>query len=128
MPGLGASCFRKVIHPIFHQQIVAPNIQKIASDQSLINTALQNALGAFSYVEGSSLVGEHASLSIADLSVISNLVMFHYLGHRIDRARFPALSRYFQRSIAMPFFREILSAERPFAENMGLDLTYLPGN
>jgi glutathione S-transferase len=59
-------------------------------------------------------VGE--ALSIADIAVGANLVLFHYLG---ETARYPALSAYFGRLVTTPVFVEQLAAEKPFAEQMG---------
>ncbi len=75
----------------------------------------------FGYLEGETrgdwLVGE--ALSIADIAVGANLVLFHYLGETISPARYPALAAYFRRLVGTPIFVEQLSAEKPFAEQMG---------
>jgi glutathione S-transferase len=124
----GSALFRRVIHPLFHQQIVAPKIHKAASDAMVIDTALKEAApDAFSHLEAlapkAHLVA--AALSIADLAVVSNLIMFHYLGHRIEAARFPKLAAYFRRQLDSPVMAETLQHERPFVENFGLDLAFL---
>lgn len=124
----GSALFRNVIHPIFQNQVVNPNIRKIAADKAAIDMALQqNAPEAFDYLEGlkpeSFLVG--GRLSIADLAVVSNLVMFHYLGHRIDAARFPNLHAYFARHIGSPVLASVLKDETPYAQQMGLDRSWL---
>jgi hypothetical protein len=88
----GSALFRSVVHPLFHNQIVAPNIQTKAGDGAAITPVLEEAApAALAYLEGRRpdrfLVG--SALSIADLAVASNLVMFRYLGHRIDERRYP---------------------------------------
>lgn len=119
----GFALFHAVVHPIFTNRITNPHIRKRPADQSAIDAALERAAPeAFTYLESLGpqdfLVG--GTLSLADLAVVSNLIMFHYLGCRIDK-RFPRLDAYFRRQIASPIFRGIIEAERPFAEQMGLD-------
>ncbi len=58
------------------------------------------------------------ALSIADLAVVSNLVMFQYLGNRLDGH----LAAYFARHRYSAAIGEALDAERPFVEGVaGLD-------
>jgi glutathione S-transferase len=123
----GDVLFRQVVRPIFHHQIVHPRIQDTPGDQRAIDAALGTAPAAFAHLEGIAprtfLVGDH--LTIADLAVVSNLVMFHYLGHRIDAARWPTLAAYFRRHIDSPVFRSALQAEAAFGQNLGLDRSFL---
>jgi glutathione S-transferase len=120
----GDVLFRRVVHPIFHNQVVSPKIHDRPGDPRAIDAALgTSGPEAFAYLEslapGSFLVG--GKLSIADLAVVSNLIVFHYLGHRIDAARFPKLAAYFQRQVESSLWRAALEDEAPFARNMGLD-------
>jgi glutathione S-transferase len=124
----GSALFRLVIHPLFHHQVVRPNVHKTAGDPAAIEAALkQSAPDAFAYLEklapDTHLVA--GALSIADLAVVSNLVMFHYLGHRIHAARFPRLAAYFLRQLRSPAMVETLAEERPFADSMGLDRVFV---
>jgi glutathione S-transferase len=123
----GAALFRAVVHPIFHNQIVAPKIRRQPGDASAIQTALDvHAPEAFAELErrdlGGFLVGER--LSIADLAVMSNLIQLHYLGHGIEAKAHPALAAYFRRLLALPVLKSALAAEKPFAERMGLDTSF----
>lgn len=124
----GSALFRQVVHPIFHNQIVSPVIHQRPGDAAAITAALDQAAEAFGYLEGLAprafLAGEQ--LSIADLAVVCNLLVFHYLGHRLDAARFPRLAAYFQRHLEAPLLAEVLELERPFVENMHLDRSFLP--
>lgn len=124
----GSALFSKVIHPIFHNQVVNPNIRRIAADQAAIDAALtKSAPEAFGYLESlkpeTFLVG--GALSIADLAVTSNLILFHYLGHRIDASRFPRLHAYFARHAGSPLVAQALKEETPYAQQMGLDRSWL---
>jgi glutathione S-transferase len=124
----GSALFQKVVHPIFQNQVVRPNIQKVPGDNAAIETALdQAAPEAFGYLDGLNpetfLV--NGALTIADLAVVSNLIVFHYLGRRIDSQRFPRLQAYFTRHLSSDLFRQELAEEAPFADQMGLDRSFV---
>lgn len=124
----GGALFQKVIHPIFHNQVVNPGIRKVAANQVEIDAALNIAAPeAFGYLEtlqpDMHLVGD--TLTIADLAVVSNLILYHYLGHRIDASRHPKLSAYFKKHLASPVLQSALKDETPFAEKMGLDRSFI---
>ncbi|MGE0578237.1 MAG: glutathione S-transferase family protein [Reyranella sp.] len=123
----GSALFRNVVHPIFHNQVVNPNIRKLPADQAAIDAAVNEAAPeAFGYLESRApeafLVG--GELSIADLAVVSNLIVFHYLGRRIDD-RFPKLQTYFRRHLDSPVLGAALADERPYVAQMGLDLSFI---
>lgn len=123
----GSELFRKVVHPIFQNQVVNPNIRKVPVDQAAIDSAINEAAPeAFGYLEslnpGDFLVA--GKLTIADLTVISNLIVFHYLGRRIE-PRFPKLNAYFRRHLESPVLSAALVEEKPFADQMGLDRSFI---
>jgi glutathione S-transferase len=123
----GSQLFRNVVHPIFHNQVVNPNVRKLPADQAAIDAAMNNsAPEAFGYLESLSpaqfLVG--GTLTIADLAVVSNLINFHYLGRRVV-SRYPKLNAYFQRHIESPALSAMLAEEKPFADQMGLDRSFI---
>src|ERR1044071_4422113 len=89
----GDVLFRRVVHPIFHNQVVSPKIHDRPGDPRAIDAALGT----------------------------SGPAVFHYLGHRIDAARFPKLAAYFKRQVESSLWRAALEDEAPFARNMGLD-------
>lgn len=124
----GSTMFRGVILPIFQNQVVNPNIRKVACDNAAVEAALTKAAPeAFGYLE--SLKPEDflagGMLSIADLAVVSNLILFHYLGHRLDAARFPKLQTYFRRHVGSAALQSALKDETPFAQQMGLDRSWI---
>lgn len=124
----GSELFRRIIHPIFHNQIVFPVLRKQPGDQAAIDAALESAApAAFGYLEGR-LSGAHlvdGKPSIADVAVVSNLLLFHYLGQRLDAARYPKLARYFRAQLESPVLASVLKDERPVVESMGLDTSVL---
>jgi glutathione S-transferase len=117
----GGALFRSMVQPLFHNQIVAPNIRKVEPDRAAVEAALHKALPeAYGYLEhrahGTYLVGD--ALSIADLAVVSNLVVMGYLGHRVDKERFPRLAAYFQRHLSSPTLAAVIADEKPSVEGV----------
>jgi len=124
----GSELFRSVGHPLFHNQVVFPVLRKQPGDQAAIDAALQSAAPkAFDYLEslagGAFLIGD--ALSIADVAVVSNLLLFNYLGHRIDAARYPKLTRYFGTHLDSSPLASVLKDEKPVVQSMGLDTSIL---
>ncbi len=124
----GSELFRNVIHPLFHNQIVGPKIRNVPANQAMIDAAKNKAApGAFAYLESldpdGHLVG--GKLTVADIAVVSNLILFHYLGYRIE-PHFRKLNAYFRRHIETPTLSAVLAQEKPFADQMGLDRSFLP--
>jgi glutathione S-transferase len=117
--------YREVVHPLFFQGYIRPNILKQEGDRAIIETTLRDSLPkVFGYLEGAlhgdTLAGSQWSL--ADTAVVSNLVNFHYLGYTLDTKRHPKLAAYFERGLRQPSMARALEAERPVAEAMGLAL------
>lgn len=113
----GHALFGGIIGPLFRNEIVAPNVRKVPGDPAVIDAAVTRAAPeAFDYLERLRprrfLVGD--ALSIADLAVVSNLILFHYLGRRIDAGRHPQLAAYFDHHRSS--LAAVLDAERPFVE------------
>jgi glutathione S-transferase len=115
--------FREVIHGLFFQQVIRPNILKEKTDRAAVDAILQQALPkVFGYLDRS--LGEFAAggaFGIADIALASNLINFRYLGYEIDRRSYPRLAVYFERQLERPSFRHALGAEQPVAASMGLD-------
>jgi len=125
----GSELFRRVVHPIFHNQVVAPRIKQQPGDKTAIDTAVNSAAPeAFAYLEsilhGAFLID--AKLSIADLAVVSNLIVFNYLGYRIDAARFPKLAAYFGAHLESPVLAATLHDEKAIVTGLELDTSFLP--
>jgi glutathione S-transferase len=116
--------FREVVHGLFFQRIIRPNILKQKTDEGAIEAILNGALPkVFGYLEGS-IGGEYLAggrFGIADIATVSNLINFHYLGFVIDPRRFPRLSAYFARQLRQPSIAAALRAEQPVAAAMGLN-------
>jgi glutathione S-transferase len=113
--------FREVMHPLFHQRVVAP-MRGGKPDTAFTDRVLYEVAPKYlAYLDGMAggdwLVGDE--FSIADIAVGANLVLFHYLGETVSTTRCPALATYFRRLVATPTFVAQLAAEKPFTEQMG---------
>jgi glutathione S-transferase len=124
----GGTLFRHVVHPLFYQSVVAPNINKVPTDKSVTDGVLTEvAPKIFGYLEsqidGKFLVGR--SLTLADVAVASNFLVYQYCGFTIDGDRCPKLTRYLREIIGLDVFQKALAQEKPFAEQMGLNSRFL---
>lgn len=125
----GGTIFRHVVGALFHQNVVNPNIKKVPTDKAVVDDILKNVLPKIlgyleSQITGKFLVGN--TLTLADISIVSNFVMYQYLGYRVDAGQYPKLAKYLREIAALDVFQRALADEKPFAEQMGLDRTFLP--
>jgi glutathione S-transferase len=126
--GYAGWMFRCLVQPLFFQQAMNPIIFKGKTDQDVVDGLLRDQRPkVFSYLEsqmnGKFLVG--ASLSLADIAIVSNLINYHYLGHAIDRGEYPKLASYAEGILALDPFRKALAGEAPIADQFNLDRKYL---
>jgi glutathione S-transferase len=124
----GGTIFRHVVHPLFHQTIVGPNINKVATDKTVVDNVLNNVqpkiLGYLEQqTEGKFLVAN--TLTLADIAIVSNFIVYQYMGFRVDAAQYPKLAKYLREIAALDVFQRALSNEKPFVEQMGLDRSFL---
>ena len=59
------------------------------------------------------------------MAIVSNLILYYYLGFKIDAGRSPKLVKYFREIVGLDVFQRALTDEKPFAEQMGLDRSFL---
>jgi glutathione S-transferase len=113
---------------LFHQKVLGPMLHKKEPDAAVVRRLLNEDLPPkFDYLEAS-LEGEFfvgGRMSVADITLASDLTIFHYLGFALDAARHPNLLAHFKRMLGRESFRAALAAEQPFAERMGLDRSFL---
>jgi glutathione S-transferase len=76
-----------------------------------------------SQMGGKYLVGN--SLTLADIAIVSNFVVYQYLGFTLDKAKYPQLARYVRDVIALEPFQRALKDEQPFVDQMKLDRRFL---
>jgi glutathione S-transferase len=120
--------FREVVHGLFFNKVIRPNILKQNSNQAEIDSILNEARPkVFAYLERS-LSGEYLAgnrFSVADIAVVSNLVNYHYLGFGIDARKHPKLASYFAKQLRHPSIASALAKEQGVAAGMGLDRGFL---
>lgn len=124
----GGTMFRHVVHPLFFQKVVGPNIRKQPTDQAIVDDVLDNVQPKiFGYLEsqitGKFLVGN--ALTLADIAITSNFIVYQYLGCTVDTRKYPKLSTYLREITALDAFQRALADEKPFVEQMGLDRSFL---
>jgi glutathione S-transferase len=113
---------------LFKQKVLGPMVHKIEIDEAVVQRLLHEDLPPkLDYLEAA-LHGDYlvdGRVSVADITLASDLTVFHYLGCRLDARRYPKLLAHFQRMLNRDSFRAALAAEQPFAEKMGLDRQFL---
>ena len=124
----GGTIFRHVVHPLFHQTIVGPNINKVPTDKAVVDNVLENVLPKIlgylnSQIKGNYLVAD--ALTLADIAIVSNFIVYLYMGFRIEPGQYPKLAKYLREIAALDVFQRALSDEQPFVEQMGLDRSFL---
>ncbi len=124
----GGTIFRHLVHPLFHQTVVGPKINKVPADQPTVDKVLGEVRPKiFSYLEsqigGKFLVGQ--SLTLADIAVASNFLIYQYCGFPIEPGRYPKLARYVSEIIGVDVFQKALQQEKPFVEQMRLNRSFL---
>ena len=124
----GGTIFRHVVHPLFHQTVVNPNIRQVPSDKAVIDDVLTNVQPrVLSYLEsqidGKYLVGN--TLTLADIAIVSNFIVYQYIGYKLDAAKYPKLVKYVKDIASTEAFGKALEDEKPFVANMGLDRSFL---
>jgi glutathione S-transferase len=121
-----------VLRGLLLQRVFAPKFLKQPPDEALIQTSLTKMIPArFAYLE-QCLTGDYLAgnaFSIADITVASMLINFHYAGEQIDATRYPKLRHYLQQILTRRCFQRAFATERPAAESIGdLDMSLLQGN
>jgi glutathione S-transferase len=116
--------FREVVHGLFFQKVIRPNVFKEKSDAAAIGAILEGPLPrVFGYLEEALDGGK---FSIGEIALASNLINFHYLGYEIDRRSYPRLAARFASWLERPSVAKALAAERPVAESRGLATGFVP--
>ena len=124
----GGTIFRHVVHPLFVQTVVNPNIRQVPSDKALIDSVLNDVQPKVlnyleSQISGRFLVGN--TMTLADISIVSNFIVYQYIGYELDEAKYPKLVKYVMDIAATDAYRKALDDEKPFVAQMGLDRSFL---
>jgi glutathione S-transferase len=121
------SLFRDVVHPLFHETVVNPKMRSQPANQERIQDVLTRVVPErFGYLDaqlrGDWFVG--GAPSIADVSVLSNLINYRYLGFDLHAQRFPRLAAHFERTLRLPAVQEAMRREQPAVDSMNLDRSW----
>lgn len=124
----GGTIYRHAVHPLFFQTVVGPNIRNVPTDKAVVDDVLTNVLPKIlgyldGQITGKFLVGD--AMTLADIAIVSNFIVYQYLGFEIDAGRYPKLARYLREIAATPAFQRALADEKPFVEQMGLKRDFL---
>jgi glutathione S-transferase len=124
----GGTLFRHVVHPLFAQTVVNPNIRQVPSDDAVIDTVLNEIQPKIlnyleSQISGKFLVG--GTITLADIAIVSNFIVYQYIGYKLDAAKYPKLVKYIKDVAATDAYRKALDDEKPFVASMGLDRSFL---
>ncbi len=117
----GGALFREIVHGLFFQRVLGPGVFGQPTDESVVEAILRDKTPrTFGVLEAQAKDGRLSAsrMSLADIAVASNLVNFSYLGFALDG--YPRLSSFLSGAISHPAFAAAVSAEKPFAEQMGL--------
>lgn len=121
----GGTIFKNIVHPLFIEVFVQPQVNKIAANQQKIDAVLDKAVPeVFGYLEselGKSRFLAGDALSMGDVAVVSNLITFQYIGFKLDAARYPRLAALFQAVVLHPSVREAIRREQAAVQGMGLN-------
>jgi len=124
----GGTVFRDVVRPLFHEVFVHPKVRGIATDRARIDQVVTGVVPeVFGYLDSVAGDGFLAgpALSVADLAVVSNLLVYQYIGFTLERARFRRLAGLFDRVIRVPEVTQALQAEQAVVQQMGLKNEFL---
>jgi len=111
--GMGPSLTGKV----FFQRVINAKLMKNAPDERIVASGLAEVPTYFAYLEGELggrdyLVADRFTL--ADVSVMSQLVNLGHAGVTVDAAAYPALARWYARISERPTVAPLIAQDRGF--------------
>jgi glutathione S-transferase len=110
-----------VLHGLLMQRVFAPKFLNKAPDEAVIKRSLTEMIPPrLAYLE-QQLTGDFfaGSFSVADITVASILINFHYAGEVVGEQAYPRLYRHLRRVLARPAVQKHLQAEIPAAKSIG---------
>jgi glutathione S-transferase len=120
--------FRDLVRTLLHETFVHPKIEGRPTNQTVVDEALSKKLPEiFGYLDsalhGKFLVGDQ--ISIADISVVSNLIVHQYAGFDLHRQQYPKLAKLFDEVTMHPAMRATLRAEIDVVRATGFPTDFL---
>jgi glutathione S-transferase len=111
--GMGPSLTGKV----FFQRVISAKLMKGAADERIVASGLADVPTYFTYLERELGTGDYlvaGTFTLADISVMSQLVNLAHAGVSIDTQQYPALSRWFARITERPSVAPLIAQDRGF--------------
>ncbi|MGH8238771.1 MAG: glutathione S-transferase family protein, partial [Steroidobacteraceae bacterium] len=107
-----------VLTGLLLQRVFAPKFLNRPTDTAAVDKSLTQMIPPrLAYLE-SVLTGEYfagSAFSIADITVASILINFHYAGEMLSAATYPKLHRFLRSVLRLPSFAAALEIEAPAA-------------
>jgi glutathione S-transferase len=118
-----------VLHGVLLQKVFAPKFLNQPPNHALIDKSVNEMIPPrFDYLEHSLSKTWFAGklFTIADVTVASILLNYHYAGLELDAKRYPRLRIFLERALQRESFRRAFETEIPTATQVGaLDLSLL---
>jgi glutathione S-transferase len=111
--GMGPNLTAKV----FFQRVISAKLMKGAADERIVASGLAEVPTYLSYLERELGTGEYlvaGTFTLADISVMSQLVNLAHAGVTIDPQQYPALARWFARLTERPTVAPLIAQDRGF--------------
>lgn len=118
-----------VLRGLLMQRVFAPKFLNRAPDAELIHKSLTEEIPPRLLYLERALAGEYFAggvFSVADITVASMLLNYHYAGETIAAAQYPRLHRFMRHVCKRDSFARALALEAPAADSVGgLDLSFI---
>ncbi len=102
---------------VFFQRVISAKLLKSPPDEKIVASGLADLPRFLGYLEREIGAGEYlvaGTFTLADISVASQLINLGHAGVEVDRATYPALSRWFARIAARPTIAPLIEQDKGF--------------